>query len=410
MLILTDEYNSDYYVFGDYIYFRIDVTNPGTYTIDVEAEFGSTAGSVMFYSLASDKSYSGKSTYLMEGTYTVRLSTSGPLSRIKVKYSYEADYNLGFYGVTNDLQDYKVINIFLDIDEEYDIPIYDIFNNSKIEIYDFSINILQSSIISVDGSKIKGIKGGSRSIYVTLFEAFTKKVYTLKLVNVYVEDSSTAIEIRTFKDLLEINNNLSGNYVLNADIDLSGIDWIPIGTIQNTGMLINPDGYTISNLECSETRCGLFEYIKNGYVSGLKLKDININALANEYGYSYAGGIAVGIHSSTIYNSSVTGIINTSSDAGGIVGSNSWGQIINCSFEGSITVSGNVGGIAGGIVGSNTTDDRDPGISGNVVKANIVSTYYAGGISGRGRHYGGFSNNSFEGTLDGLFTNEQFNN
>lgn len=48
---------------------------------------------------------------------------------------------------------------------------------------------------------------------------------------------------------------LDGRYILKSDIDLAGRDWEPVGNypIDNvfSGMLINPDGYTIENLTIS---------------------------------------------------------------------------------------------------------------------------------------------------------------
>ena len=56
-----------------------------------------------------------------------------------------------------------------------------------------------------------------------------KKLTCLMLVLVMMlgamalAESDTPIEINTAEELAAINDNLSGNYVLTADIDLSGI-------------------------------------------------------------------------------------------------------------------------------------------------------------------------------------------
>ena len=43
-------------------------------------------------------------------------------------------------------------------------------------------------------------------------------------------EEAEVIEIADAEGLSAINNNLSGNYVLTADIDLAGVEWTPIGT------------------------------------------------------------------------------------------------------------------------------------------------------------------------------------
>ena len=47
--------------------------------------------------------------------------------------------------------------------------------------------------------------------------------------------SSAVISIATAEDLAAINSNLSGNYVLTADIDLGGAEWTPIGSFVQLG-------------------------------------------------------------------------------------------------------------------------------------------------------------------------------
>ena len=43
------------------------------------------------------------------------------------------------------------------------------------------------------------------------------------------------IEIATADELAAINDNLSGNYVLTADIDLADVEWTPIGAYAPSG-------------------------------------------------------------------------------------------------------------------------------------------------------------------------------
>ena len=48
-------------------------------------------------------------------------------------------------------------------------------------------------------------------------------------------DGEEVIEIATAEELTAINENLSGHYVLTADIDLGGEEWTPIGTYAPSG-------------------------------------------------------------------------------------------------------------------------------------------------------------------------------
>lgn len=140
------------------------------------------------------------------------------------------------------------------------------------------------------------------------------------------------------------------NIILDNDIDLSDIDWTPIGTKSRpyTGTF---DGgtYTITGLTVNQTRenVGLIGCIgSNGTVKNVKLENVNITG----DGY-FVGGVA-GTNYGTIENCSVDGTLtNNRHYLGGVVGNN-YGSIIGCSSSGTITgTSPNVGGIGGQSVG-----------------------------------------------------------
>ena len=140
------------------------------------------------------------------------------------------------------------------------------------------------------------------------------------------------------------------NIILDNDIDLSDIDWTPIGTESRpyTGTF---DGgtYTITGLTVNQTRenVGLIGCIgSNGTVKNVKQENVNITG----DGY-FVGGVA-GTNYGTIENCSVDGTLtNNRHYLGGVVGNN-YGSIIGCSSSGTITgTSPNVGGIGGQSVG-----------------------------------------------------------
>ena len=140
------------------------------------------------------------------------------------------------------------------------------------------------------------------------------------------------------------------NIILDNDIDLSDIDWTPIGTESRpyTGNF-DGGGHTITGLTVNQTRnyVGLIGCIgSDGTVKNVKLENVNITG----DGY-FVGGVA-GTNYGTIENCSVDGTLtNYVHYLGGVVGNN-YGSIIGCSSSGTITGTGpNVGGIGGQSVG-----------------------------------------------------------
>lgn len=136
--------------------------------------------------------------------------------------------------------------------EEYSLDIEEQFSRSGIDIYSFYLERSNEDVISVEGNKLKAKNSGKAIIDVVLYERSTSTCYFTTSANVYVINESTMIEIWTAEDLVNINNNLSGHYILKSDIDLSAYPvWIPIAAgINNyfTGMFVNPDGYVFKNL------------------------------------------------------------------------------------------------------------------------------------------------------------------
>ena len=139
------------------------------------------------------------------------------------------------------------------------------------------------------------------------------------------------------------------NITLTADINLSGIDWTPIGIDYNhqyTGTF-DGGGHTITGLTVtgSYKYAGLFGDIdENGTVKNVVLEDVQITS------------------------------DNSSGSVGGVAG-NSWGTIENCSVSGS--VSGN-NGLAGGVVGFQVGGS----LTGCSSSATVKGVTYAGGIAG----------------------------
>ena len=175
------------------------------------------------------------------------------------------------------------------------------------------------------------------------------------------------------------------NITLTDDIDLTGIDWTPIGIDYNhqyTGTF-DGGGHTITGLAVtgSDQYAGLFGYIG----SGGKVKDVTLEnvQITNDNSSGYAGGVA-GWSDGTLENCSVSGRVSGSGNngtAGGVVGFQVGGSLTGCSS--SATVKGVT--YAGGIAGSTNSGATLTACyaTGNVtLVSNDIGTCYAGGVVG----------------------------
>ena len=171
------------------------------------------------------------------------------------------------------------------------------------------------------------------------------------------------------------------NIILDNDIDLTGIDWTPIGTESRpyTGNF-DGGGHTITGLKIDKSGTDYVGLIgclgSGGKVQNVTLTNISVS------GANCVGGIA-GQNYGTVENCSVNGTVTGKgfTDTGGIAGSN-YGTISGCSAEGTVTGSVNVGGIAGGSYLGSTIEG-------------CHSTAAVSGISSVGGVVGNLGNNSF---------------
>ena len=216
------------------------------------------------------------------------------------------------------------------------------------------------------------------------------------------------------------------NITLTADINLSGIDWTPIGIDYNhqyTGTF-NGGGHTITGLTVtgSYKYAGLFGDIdENGTVKNVVLEGVQITS---DNSSGYAGGVA-GDSWGTIENCSVSGSVSGTTFAGGVVGSQWGGSITGCNS--SATVKGVIfaGGIAGetnsgaSLTGCYATDDvtvendgTNNSHAGGVVGYNgggtLTACYATGSVTGTGTgtgscYVGGVTGDNASGTLTACY-------
>lgn len=207
----------------------------------------------------------------------------------------------------------------------------------------------------------------------------------------YTDDGQgnyTVTSAEGLKNIAKLVNeqwNLGINITLTADIDLSGIDWTPIGIDYNHPYTGTFDGgnHTITGLTVttSDQYAGLFGCIgSGGKVKDVTLKDVQIES---DNGTSDVGGVA-GWSYGNIENCSVSGSVSGSGMngvAGGVVGYQSGGFLTGCSSSATV----NAGCIAGGVAG---LTDRGATLTACYATDNVTiessgtGSYFAGGVVG----------------------------
>ena len=233
-------------------------------------------------------------------------------------------------------------------------------------------------------------KFNGMNVFGTVSKTVSSNVGVSNVSSDVVPSGYTAIY--TADDLNNVRNNLSGKYILMADIDLSSIEnWEPIGNNSNafTGTF-DGNGHVIKNMtinRANTTYVGLFGYTDNATIKNMGLENVNVS------GSNYTGGLA-GYGKSTIENCYVSGSISGSMYTGGLVGIGGI-SISNCYVTGSVKGTMATGGIAGHGQGN---------ITKCYVESSVSGTLYTGGISGYNTSLSGLtiSNCYTTGSVSGI--------
>jgi len=194
------------------------------------------------------------------------------------------------------------------------------------------------------------------------------------------------LEIWDWYGLDAVRDNLSENYILMNDLDLTtigyaelasptanaGKGWEPIGTFYDefTGTF-NGQGYEICNLfinRPNEYYIGLFGYVIEGVIKNLGVGNVDVT------GYVDVGGL-VGACNGTVSNSYSRGNVTGGAYIGGLIGGNA--GIVNKSYS-----TGNVTGL--GCVGGLVSFNNQVGTIGNSYSsANVTGEQDIGGLVGK---------------------------
>ena len=178
---------------------------------------------------------------------------------------------------------------------------------------------------------------------------------------------------------MSINSGEDIKAVLVNDIDMRGVEWVPIGTEDNPFIgTFDGDGHTISGLNYSGKYAGLFGHVNNGTISNIKLADSSF-----ENG-TVSGGICAVNNGGTIENCAVDNVAVSGGTAGGICGQNS-GTITDCFFSGNVSSDGKSGGICGSNSGTvmNTVSLYAGAAVGENTNGSITNCLYNIDIAGR---------------------------
>lgn len=284
------------------------------------------------------------------------------------------------------------------------------------------------SVAAVSGDRLVAVGNGKTELYLHLVDD-TKQYIGGLCGEIVVADADTMIAVRTAEDLQNIENNLAGNYVLAADIDLTGVDWRPLGyDAPFTGMFFNPDGYTIRNLTIGSSflddehvYAGLFGETVSACFIGLQLENVfvDVSDYAGDWPSGACAGALVGCNGgrAVFQNCSAQGVV-AGSRAGGLVGSANDAVFRGCSFTGTVKAekpasqdgadcyAGGIAGFAYHFYGSNRFNYTFTDCS---VDADVIAAEAAGGIvgyMGHVEHEGIFYNCTYTGALTASQTDD----
>ena len=254
-----------------------------------------------------------------------------------------------------------------------------------------------------------------------------KKVLSLALaivmlicaVPVTVSAAESVTTISTVAELAAIANDLSGNYKLTDDIDLSDYGaWTPIGGSTAFSGTFEGNGKTIKglNVNTSSQYGGLFGNV-SGTVKNLNVKGtVTVNMTSSSATSVYAGLVAgnvglFGTVDSCSAEGNVTATLSCSASssflsspkgnvyAGGVIGSSSsFYEFSELSHKsGTVTATakmtnkGNAFAYAGGVAGKSgatIVDSYNKGdVSATATASSGETTAYSGGISGYGKNF-----------------------
>ena len=189
----------------------------------------------------------------------------------------------------------------------------------------------------------------------TVWQAGGEYTYTVSLAAAkdlgYTIESDGSYTVTSADGLMNVAELVNGgktdiNITLDTDIDLTGKDWMPIGTSNPYTGTFDGGGHTIKGLTVTtnDEYAGLFGWLGDaGTVKNVVMEGVQIT---KNHSSGFAGGVA-GFSWGTIENCSVSGSVSGTVYVGGVVGAQIGGSITGCSSSATVKGTVDVGGVAG---------------------------------------------------------------
>jgi len=238
------------------------------------------------------------------------------------------------------------------------------------------------------------------------------------------------IHITTPAELQDMESDLTADYILDNDLDMTGVVWVPIGVSSSFTGTFDGGGFTISNLTSDDTGhlnyfAGLFAIVDSpAVIQNLKLDNIsliaNSSTLAGALGgdvenctvsnvvamnvsivddngggnFFGIGGLIGYCNNLTISDCSAQVAINLTvagevESIGGLIGDYNKVILSNCSSSGTIIIDTatnkmtGIGGLLGYFDGTDTSTISDSNSSVSITLTNGSPVHYVGGLIGK---------------------------
>jgi hypothetical protein len=195
-------------------------------------------------------------------------------------------------------------------------------------------------------------------------------------------------------DLNAVRNNLTASYKLVNNIDLSGMNWVPIGLDgEHFSGTLDGNGNTIKNLNINTNinyYVGIFRNIERALIKNLTIENPNIVTAG-----MYVGALVGFLWDSTVMNVHVKfGTVMGGNCTGGVIGYADESTIAKVSSTSNVTGEEDVGGLIGKVVNYTNIEDvfatctttgniNVGGLIGSLgISASVKNAYAAGSVIG----------------------------
>ncbi len=449
---------NDMFYVGNHIVMKLDIDNDEDVSIDFVIINGTRYSTFIFPS-DNQTLYIDMGIDNVAHTYTINLENIGiTLGTEEYLINMTTSLDITIYEVGSIAPDDATVEVIDIVPESYFVNIneddedettpllIDIYLNNK---YNLDINSITIGGINYDNNDITVID--SNHIQVTAYFSYgsgnsNNTLYfseitfsrngeiasnnqanntVVSIYEIYDFDRLTStldvIHVSTPEDLMNVeadSTNPSRVYILDNDIDMTGYDFVPIGTYDNpfTGAF-NGNGYTISNITINQSfdednntyYVGMFGYSR-GFIANLNLENVNISISSSGDSFLYVGALAgrtdVRVYNVHVYNSTIIVGEIVSGEVGGLIGFHA-SDLIYSSADTDITITSNttisssyilrVGGLVGNKFGG---DVRNSYASGDIsITSENTRTVFVGGLLGyiynAGSSYPNYVSNSY---------------